>query len=100
MRTTQKSQERRKTSNVVNNWMSSMGGGPVSPPQEQDRSIVDRLEQRRHRRKSQLSRLSRNVSHARSVASDPEDFRANNDFWSPSTYIVQSNDVTPSNVVE
>jgi hypothetical protein len=101
MRTTQKSQERRKTTNVVNNWMSSMGGDPVSPPQEQDRSIVDRLEQRRiHRRKSQLSRLSRNFSRARSVASDPEDFRANNDFLSPSTYIVQSNDVTPSNVAE
>jgi hypothetical protein len=101
MRTTQKSQERRKTTNVVNNWMSSMGGGPASPPQEQDRSIVDRLEQHRlHRRKSQLSRLSRNFSHARSVASDPEDFRANNDFLSPSTYMVQSNDVTPSNVVE
>ena len=101
MRTTQKSQERRKTSNVVNNWMSSMGGGPVSPPQEQDRSIVDRLEQRRlHRRKSQLSRLSRNFSHARSVASDPEDFRINNDILSPRTYIVKSNDVTPSNVVE
>jgi hypothetical protein len=101
MRTTQKSQERRKTSNVVNNWMSSMGGGPVSPPQEQDRSVVDRLEQRRlHRRKSQLSRLSRNFSHARSVASDPEDFRTNNDILSPRTHFVKSNDVTPLNVAE
>ena len=100
MRTTQKNQERRKTSNVVNNWMSSMDNGPVSPPQEQDRSIVDSLEKRRlHRRRSQLSRLGRNFSHARSIASDPE-FRVNNDFLSPPPAPVRSNDVTPSNVGE
>jgi hypothetical protein len=101
MRTTQQSRERKKTTTVVNHWMSSMGGGPVSPPQEQDRSIVDRLEQRRlHRWKSPLSRPSRNFSHTRSVASDPEDFRTNIDILSPSTYAVKSHDVTPSNVVE
>jgi hypothetical protein len=100
MRTTQKSRERRNASNVVNNWMSSMDNGPVSPPQEQDRSIVDRLEKRRlHRRKSQLSKLGRNFSHARSVASDPEEFRVNNDFLSPTAYTAK-NDVTPSNVDE
>ena len=101
MRTTQKSQERRKTSNVVNNWMSSMDTGPISPPQEQDRTIVDRLERRRlHRRRSQLSRLGRNFSHARSVASDPEEFRVNNDFLSPIPHTVKTNDLTPSNVGE
>jgi hypothetical protein len=101
MRTTQKTQERRKTSNVVTKWMSSMDGGLVSPPQEQDRSIVDRLERRRlRRRRSQLSKLGRNFSHARSVASDPEELRANNDFLSPTAYTVKTNDVTPSNVGE
>jgi hypothetical protein len=99
MRTTQKSQERRNASNVVNNWMSSMDNGPVSPPQEQDRSIVDRLEKRRlHRRKSQLSKVGRNFSHARSVASDPEEFRVNNDFLSSTAYTAKNNEVTPSNV--
>ena len=101
MRTTQKIQQRRQTSNVVNNWMSSMDNGPVSPPQEQDRSIVDRLEKRRlHRRRSQLSRLGRNFSHARSVASDPEEFRVKNDFLSTAAYTVKTNDVTPSDVGE
>jgi hypothetical protein len=99
MRTTQKGQERRNTSNVVNNWMSSMDNGPVSPPPEQDRSIVDRLEKRRlHRRRSQLSKLGRNFSNARSVASDPEEFRVNNDFLSPAAIRVKSNDATPSRI--
>ena len=78
---TQKSQDRRKTSNVVDNWMQSMGpDGKASPPAEQDYSIVDRLETRRpiHRR-SQISRRrhgpGRELSVATmSVVSDPEEF--------------------------
>lgn len=101
MRTTQKSQGQRKTSNVVTNWMSSMDAGPVSPPQEQDRSIVDRLEKRRlSQRRSQIPALGRTFSHTRSVASDPEEFRLNNDFVFPPAYTVKTNNVTPSAVAE
>ena len=82
MRNTQKSHERRKTSNVVNNWMQNMGpNGTASPPDEQDRSVVDRLEARRvaHRR-SQPARkrqpgLRRDFTDATmSIMSDPEEF--------------------------
>ena len=73
------SQERRKTSNVVNNWMQDMNESVISPPPEQDRRIVDRLERPRlvnHR--SRLSSTGRDFSRVpRSVASDPEDFAAN-----------------------
>ena len=78
---TQKSQDHRKTSNVVNNWMQSMDPeGTASPPPEQDRSIVDRLETRRPlHRQSQIIRRregpGRQFSVATmSIASDPEDF--------------------------
>ena len=83
LRKTQNSQVRRKTSNVVNNWMQNMGpNGTASPPVEQDRSIVDRLEARRvaHRRSQQLRRsrqigLRRDFTEATmSIMSDPEDF--------------------------
>ena len=83
MRNTQKSHERRKTSNVVNSWMQNMGpDGTASPPVEQDRSVVDRLEARRQsRRRSQLQlpkttiRRRRNFTEGTlSVMSDPEDF--------------------------
>ena len=82
IRGTQKSQERRKTSNVVDHWMQNLGPlGEASPPMEQDRSIVERLETRRPlSRGSQLLRrrhagVGRNFTGAtRSVASDPEDF--------------------------
>lgn len=83
VRNTQKSTERRQTSNVVNSWMQNMGpNGTASPPVEQDRSILDRLEARRlaHRR-SQLLTLRRQVGRRRnltdatmSVVSDPEEF--------------------------
>ena len=91
MRNTQKSQERRKASNVVNHWMQNMGpDGTASPPVEQDRSIVDRLEARRlsHRR-SQLIRRHRTgqgrdfSETGMSVASDPEDFVARDSFTRP-----------------
>lgn len=83
IRNTQKSHERRKTSNVVNNWMQSMGpNGTASPPVEQDRSVVDRLEARRvaHRRSQQLARrrqpgFRRDFTEATmSIMSDPEEF--------------------------
>lgn len=79
-RRTQKSHERR---NVVNNWMSEMGpNGTASPPAEQDRSVVDRLEARRlaHRRSQALMRRrqggrGRSFTEATiSVVSDPEEF--------------------------
>lgn len=82
IRGTQMSQDRRKSSNVVNHWMQNVGlNGEASPPIEQDRSIVERLETRRHLpQRSYISRrqqtgLNRNLTEAtRSVASDPEDF--------------------------
>lgn len=83
IRNTHKSFERRKTSNVVNSWMLNMGpDGTASPPVEQDRSVVDRLEARRQSRKqSQLQppkstiRRRRNFTEGTlSVMSDPEDF--------------------------
>ena len=81
LRATQKSHERRKTSNVVDHWMQNMGpDGTASPPVEQDHSIVDRLETRRlSLRRSQMLRRRRGSGRdftltARSVASDPEEF--------------------------
>ncbi|CAD6580786.1 MAG: hypothetical protein ASARMPREDX12_000265 [Alectoria sarmentosa] len=83
IRNIQKSHERRKTSNVVNNWMQNMGpNGTASPPVEQDLSVVDRLEARRvaHRLSQQLGRrrqpgLRRDFTEATmSIMSDPEDF--------------------------
>jgi hypothetical protein len=72
LRNTQKSIERRQTHNVVNNWMDHQGG-QASPPQEQDRSIVDRLETRRQARRATMLR-HRGISGTRSVASDPAEF--------------------------
>ena len=85
IRNTQKSFERRKTSNVVNNWMQNMGpNGTASPPVEQDESVLERLEARRlaHRR-SQLAIRRRQAGQGRdfteatmSIVSDPEEFVA------------------------
>ena len=82
-RNTQQSVQRQKTSNVVNNWMQSIGpGGIASPPAEQDRSVLERLEARRlaHRR-SQMAMRRRQLGRKRdlteatmSVVSDPEEF--------------------------
>lgn len=76
--TTQRSQDRRKRSNVVTSWMRDFGPEETAePPTEQDRTVVDRLERRRPR----FQTLSRNRQPRRdftaatmSVASDPEDF--------------------------
>ena len=83
MRNTQKSHERRKTSNVVNNWMQNMGPiGIASPPDEQNRSVISKLEARRlaHRRSQQLARRRQPRSRrdfteaTMSIMSDPEEF--------------------------
>lgn len=83
LRNMQKSHERRKTSNVVNHWMSGMGpDGTASPPLEQDPKVLDKLEARRiaYRRSQFLQRRAptgRGPSYTTatmSVVSDPEDF--------------------------
>ncbi|KAK0120400.1 hypothetical protein ONS96_010615 [Cadophora gregata f. sp. sojae] len=71
LRAERKHFEERQTHSVVNNWMAE--GVDASPPQEQDRSIVDRLEMRRKARKATPLR-QRGISGTRSVASDPAEF--------------------------
>ena len=75
-----KGPDRRKTSNVVNNWMQGMGPtGTASPPQEQDSTLFDKLETRRARRRPQATNRrsttqSQNFTEATfSIASEPED---------------------------
>ncbi|KAG9245325.1 hypothetical protein BJ878DRAFT_419430 [Calycina marina] len=64
----------KRSNSVVNKWM-AQDVEPTSP-QEQDRSVVDRLEKRRQARKATLirERAFRRLSGTRSVASDPADF--------------------------
>ncbi|KAL9619978.1 MAG: hypothetical protein Q9160_005447 [Pyrenula sp. 1 TL-2023] len=102
-RGTQRSQDRRQTSNAVSTWMKTMGdSGVLSPPQEQDRGVVDRLETRRlANRRSQLLRRGRDYTEAnRSVASDPEDFMSNTDFLIPPKAMRNEKAVTPSRIEE
>lgn len=77
LRDVSKSQTRQRASAAVDNWMQNIGQeGEMSPPQEQDRTIVERLEGRRpvHQR-ARFSRIRRDITDVtRSVASDPEDF--------------------------
>lgn len=93
IRPTVQSQERRQTSNVVNNWMDQHEGIASSPP-EQDRSVVDRLEKRRQAsHKATLirrDRLRRHVSGTKSDGSGPADriptnIEAYNEFKFPSS---------------
>ncbi|KAI9826042.1 MAG: hypothetical protein M1832_000491 [Thelocarpon impressellum] len=86
----ERSQERRKTSNVVNNWMRGMGSdGRASPPPEQDHSIVERLEARKLsiRRSQRYGRRlvsgTRQTEATRSVASDPEEAFVVSVPWAP-----------------
>lgn len=67
-----------QTNTVVNKWMDQ--GSEASPPQEEDRSIVDRLEQRRRSRQATLRR-KRAMSGTRSVASDPAEFMSSAAFY-------------------
>lgn len=103
VRDTRRSQDRRKTSNAVNTWMKGMGdSGALSPPQEQDRGVVDRLEARRlvHKR-SQLMRRGRDFTDAnRSVASDPEDFMSNTDYLQPPPPRRHGNLIIPAPIEE
>ena len=77
--------ERRKTTHVVDNWMQGMDSdGKASPPIEQDRSVLERLETRRRRMRRPEILRSRALSGqraftdaTRSIASDPEDFLSN-----------------------
>lgn len=78
LRTTRRSVDRRQTENTVSNWMDHQGEMP-SPPQEQDRSVVDRLEMRKQARKATLLR-QRAISGTRSIASDPADFMVSSAF--------------------
>ncbi|RAL63978.1 hypothetical protein DID88_003166 [Monilinia fructigena] len=67
--------DRRQTHNVINNWMDRQVD--VASPQEQDPSILERLERRRQSRKTTMMRcrgISREISGNRSVASDPAEF--------------------------
>ena len=73
------SSRRPKTENI-DTWFSKMGPeNPASPPAEQDRKVVDRLERPRtmQRRVTPKRRERRNFSvTSMSIASDPEDFRS------------------------
>jgi hypothetical protein len=84
LRNSQRSVERRQTQTqkVVNNWMEHQSG-IASPPQEQDRDVVDRLERRRQERYATMRRraVSREISGGRSVASDPADFMSHSAFF-------------------
>ena len=102
IRTTQKSQGRRSTSNNVSKWMSTMGGGILSPPQEQDRRIVDRLEagQSSLRYRYPVLRKGRIFTDAtmRSVASDPEEFTGNTEFQSLLPRLGRTQRMSSSNI--
>jgi hypothetical protein len=86
LRDPSKSQTRQRTSTAVDNWMQNLGeDGVMSPPQEQDRAEVDRLEGYRsiHRR-ARFARKKRDFTNiTRSVASDPEDFGGFTDILTP-----------------
>ncbi|KAI9756902.1 MAG: Dicer-like protein 1 [Chaenotheca gracillima] len=93
LRTPRNQGESRKSSNVVDHWMQGMGSdGRASPPLEQDRSIVDRLETRRNsarrpppsRRKTDTGSSELRVP-SRSVASDPEEFQSTSAFPTSTT---------------
>ncbi|CAL8578449.1 hypothetical protein XPA_004234 [Xanthoria parietina] len=99
MRNTQKSHDRRKTSNVVNHWMSGLGpDGTASPPMEQDPKVVDKLEARKiaHRRSQLLqrrARAGRGASHraaSMSVVSDPTENTVTGAFDSPGLHRLDS----------
>lgn len=96
---TARSQERRKSSNVVSNWMHHMDDEDAEPPQEQDHKIVDKLERRRFSSRRLLPSGARNFSTTRramSVVSDPTDMPSHADFFSPRGLIVPTTDLTPN----
>ena len=99
LRTTRPSQDRRKTSTVVNNWMQTMGEDLASPPAEQDRKIVDRLERRNPSGRFLSAKRGRDFTRrTMSVASDPEDFVSRGDFLSPVRILPPTETTTPSQI--
>ena len=70
---------RRNSSNVVSDWMKKMGNDEeVTPPQEDNQSVLDRLETRarpylRRSKTSGQPRRRHPLSFTRSVASDPDE---------------------------
>ncbi|CAI6228537.1 unnamed protein product [Periconia digitata] len=75
---------RRNSSNVVKDWMKRMGSdeGDAAPPQEDTRSLLERLEtrarpgMRRTKTSGQLQLRRNHVFTARAVNSDPDDHNA------------------------
>ena len=82
VRTTQRSQDRRKKSNVVTSWMRDFGPEETAePPAEQDRNVVDRLERRRPKFRTSSRNLQTHrdfTAATMSIASDPEEFIGRN----------------------
>jgi hypothetical protein len=73
---------RRNSSNVVNDWMKRMGNdddSEAAPPQEDARSVLERLEtrarpgMRRTKTAGQMQQRRNNMLNARLIASDPDD---------------------------
>lgn len=67
-----------KTTNIVKDWMQSMGPGPISPPDEQDPKELDRLERQPKKLRFPFHRRLHGDFHdftetTRSVASNPEE---------------------------
>lgn len=99
LRDKSKRKNHQRTSNAVSNWMQNLGEeGVMSPPQEQDRAVVDQLEgQRSFLRRSQFSRRRRDFTKiTRSIASDPEDFGGVADILTPSAQRIPDFQGTPS----
>lgn len=100
LRTMRPGNERRKTSAVVNNWMKDLSNDVTSPPLEQDRKVVDRLERRQLSARYLRPATSRARNFTRctmSVASDPEEFMTNADLLSPIRTPLQDQ-LTPSQI--
>ena len=80
-RGTDRGSRRRPKAENIDTWFSKMGPeNPASPPAEQDRRIVDRLERpfAIQRRSTPRRQERRNITAASmSIASDPEDFMSN-----------------------
>ncbi|OCK78768.1 hypothetical protein K432DRAFT_356192 [Lepidopterella palustris CBS 459.81] len=90
---------RRKSSNVVRDWMQGMGHeGGASPPLEQPRSVLDQLETRRPRMRrvatsQRVLNRRRNLSATtRSAASDPEELTS---FMPAKPYPIQEEEDFP-----
>lgn len=79
------SRGQQRSSNEIDSWMQNMGP-ETEPPEEQDRDVVEELEQTRPSTKARLQRHPRFQARAgrnftettRSAASDPEEYPAQN----------------------